>query len=509
MSNCYVFKSRLQEYAQKALLSTPVYETIKEGPSHEPSFRSTVVVNEVRYDSLPGFSSRKSAEQSAAEVALVELEKSGVMNESISQPVHETGLCKNLLQEYAQKMNYAIPLYECHKVEQPGRALFSCHVDIGGIKYIGASAKTKKEAEIKAARVALLAIQSTESWSSEQPNDHSMYTVIPSKKVRDPLETPAMLKPKKGKNLKKKPWKNRRARNGGNRVHDENMGNLGVDMDGRAGLELNQIDASGVQVTNSGVPLMEGTPNWTRDERSEFNGNKEGLSAANDTSAPFANEALNQSDASGFRVTNLGFLPISAVNDALTPFGDGALDQNAASGFQVTNSGLLPMEGTPNWSQDGKSEFNRNKEGLSAVNDASTPFGNGAVNQSDASGFQVANSGLQPMEGTLNWSRDERTEFTGKKNRLSALNDASAPFGNGDLQDGHFTGLSFHQPDLGSLDVSMICGGDITGLVKEVNEIPGVEQVASVVNNSTMWDGLNQMANGTEATQSNGSTIGV
>lgn len=64
-----------------------MYETIKEGPSHEPSFRSTVIVKNVRYDSLPGFFNRKAAEQSAAEVALVELAKSDEVNECISQPV--------------------------------------------------------------------------------------------------------------------------------------------------------------------------------------------------------------------------------------------------------------------------------------------------------------------------------------------------------------------------------------------------------------------------------------
>lgn len=87
VSNCYVFKSRLQEYAQKVKLPTPTYDTIKEGPSHEPSFRSTVIVDDVRYDSLPGFFSRKAAEQSAAEVALVALANSGAMDECISQPV--------------------------------------------------------------------------------------------------------------------------------------------------------------------------------------------------------------------------------------------------------------------------------------------------------------------------------------------------------------------------------------------------------------------------------------
>lgn len=68
-------------------LPTPVYETIKEGPPHVPSFKSTVIVNDIRYDSLPGFSNRKAAEQSAAEVALVELAKTGNMTDCISQPV--------------------------------------------------------------------------------------------------------------------------------------------------------------------------------------------------------------------------------------------------------------------------------------------------------------------------------------------------------------------------------------------------------------------------------------
>ncbi|KAJ7965828.1 Double-stranded RNA-binding protein [Quillaja saponaria] len=183
VSNCYVFKSRLQEYAQKVGLPTPVYDTIKEGPSHQPSFRSTVIVNDIRYDSLPGFLNRKAAEQSAAEVALMQLAESGGVNQCISQPVHETGLCKNLLQEYAQKMNYAMPLYQCQKDETPGRAAgFSCTVEIGGIRYIGAAARTKKEAEIKAARTALLAIRSSPSKSSQNQVGHSELTVIPVQK---------------------------------------------------------------------------------------------------------------------------------------------------------------------------------------------------------------------------------------------------------------------------------------------------------------------------------------
>ncbi|CAA6653765.1 unnamed protein product [Spirodela intermedia] len=205
VTDCYVFKSRLQEYAQKVGVPTPVYQTVKEGPSHEPVFKSTVIVNDVRYDSLAGFFNRKAAEQSAAEVALAEIEKSGKMTECLPT-VHETGLCKNLLQEYAQKMNYAIPSYQCNK-QASGKLPFSCTVEIGGIQYIGAAARTKKEAEIKAARTALLAINST-SWGYGI-NGVSQYTVLPGKKKGKestaPTEAVKNVKPRRAEFKKKWP----------------------------------------------------------------------------------------------------------------------------------------------------------------------------------------------------------------------------------------------------------------------------------------------------------------
>ncbi|TKW07903.1 hypothetical protein SEVIR_7G338200v4 [Setaria viridis] len=210
VENCYVFKSRLQEYAQKAGLPTPEYHTLKEGPSHEPVFKSTVVVNNTKYDSLPGFFSRKAAEQSAAEVALMEIVKSVPPTETKSIPaVQETGLCKNLLQEYAQKMNYAIPSYICTK-QASGVAPFVCTVEIGGIQYIGAAARTKKEAEIKAARTALLAIQ---GQSEGCGNGATKYIVVPGQREvketdKKPTETPKSLKVKKSGGRKK--WNKRK-----------------------------------------------------------------------------------------------------------------------------------------------------------------------------------------------------------------------------------------------------------------------------------------------------------
>ncbi|XP_068334767.1 uncharacterized protein [Pyrus communis] len=237
VSNCYVFKSQLQEYAQKVGMPTPVYETTKEGPSHAPSFKSTVIVNEVRYDSLPGFSNRKIAEQSAAEVALVELAKSADVDRSISQPIHETGLCKNLLQEYAQKMNYAIPLYECQKEETTDKTpLFSCTVEIGGIRYVGAVAKTKKEAEIKVARTALLAIRSSNSESSKESVGNTQLTVVPCKKrqaapITNSEETADVPKPKKPRPQKRK-FKKKPTGDKAGQTQVQNEGNSEVNMGG-------------------------------------------------------------------------------------------------------------------------------------------------------------------------------------------------------------------------------------------------------------------------------------
>ncbi|TVU27369.1 hypothetical protein EJB05_29974, partial [Eragrostis curvula] len=195
VENCYVFKSRLQEYAQKAGLLTPEYHTLKEGPSHEPIFKSTVVINNTKYESLPGFFSRKAAEQSAAEVALMEIARSVPATEGI-RAVQETGLCKNLLQD-------------CTK-QASGVAPFICTVEIGGIQYIGAAVRTKKEAEIKAARTALLAIQGQLEGGT---NGATQYIVVPGQRQvkeaeKRPIETPKPLKAKKDGYKKK--WNKRK-----------------------------------------------------------------------------------------------------------------------------------------------------------------------------------------------------------------------------------------------------------------------------------------------------------
>ncbi|XP_068657320.1 uncharacterized protein [Aristolochia californica] len=109
-------------------------------------------------------------------------------------------------------MNYAIPAYTTVKQVTTGKLPFSCTVEIGGIQYIGAAARTKKEAEIKAARTALLAIQSSTGKSGGKQEGGYAYTVLPCKKKARELETRSEaakpLKPKRA-GFKKK-WSKRR-----------------------------------------------------------------------------------------------------------------------------------------------------------------------------------------------------------------------------------------------------------------------------------------------------------
>ncbi len=67
------YKSQLQQYAQKVLSATPMYELLDEkGPDHSKCFEVSVVVQGRRYSSGWG-PSKKEAEQKAAYLALREL----------------------------------------------------------------------------------------------------------------------------------------------------------------------------------------------------------------------------------------------------------------------------------------------------------------------------------------------------------------------------------------------------------------------------------------------------
>lgn len=83
------YKSQLQQYAQKKLSATPLYELLDEkGPDHSKCFEVGVVIGSRHHGSAWG-PSKKEAEQKAAYLALQEL---GVIEASSNYDgEHEVG----------------------------------------------------------------------------------------------------------------------------------------------------------------------------------------------------------------------------------------------------------------------------------------------------------------------------------------------------------------------------------------------------------------------------------
>lgn len=68
--------------------------------------------------------------------------------------IQDEGLYKSLLQELAQKGGFRFPTYETDKSGPPHMPTFVSKVEIGGEIFEGQKAKSKKLAEMNAAKVA-------------------------------------------------------------------------------------------------------------------------------------------------------------------------------------------------------------------------------------------------------------------------------------------------------------------------------------------------------------------
>lgn len=162
-------------------------------------------------------------------------------------------------------MNYAMPLYSCKKDERPGRlSSYSCIVEIGGIRYIGASARTKKEAEIKAARTALLAIESRASHSSETQFGPTKLTVVPCKKrvaesnvkVDETSKVPKAKKPR----FKRKPPRKKKSGDKKGRNHIKSAAHVGANIESQPNGNDESCVSVHREVLENGEP-MEVRPN--------------------------------------------------------------------------------------------------------------------------------------------------------------------------------------------------------------------------------------------------------
>ncbi|OIW06135.1 hypothetical protein TanjilG_22357 [Lupinus angustifolius] len=197
-----MYKTKLQELCHDRKLGLPKYYTKKDGPDHMPTFKATVYVNSVTCTSLATFTSSKQAQNQAAMLAFntfsspphgsstptaecdtkqhIETEKplnvpsdsSVILNVINTQLIHpDTGRpCKSQLQNYAQWSN-PDPSISSSKTEAEQAAaevpFMSLSVDISekamdSKEFHGKAAKSKKEAQQNAAKVAYLALKEYE-----------------------------------------------------------------------------------------------------------------------------------------------------------------------------------------------------------------------------------------------------------------------------------------------------------------------------------------------------------
>lgn len=148
----HLYKSRLQSYAQRRNLTLPEYSSEREGPPHASRFRSKVTFDGKIYESSEFSLTIKEAEHAAAKVAWESLSLNEVEED-------DSTVYKNLLQELAQKKGFSVPKYKRTVSGPPHMPTFVSTVEIGGESFQGQAAKSKKQADMNAAKVAYNCLQ--------------------------------------------------------------------------------------------------------------------------------------------------------------------------------------------------------------------------------------------------------------------------------------------------------------------------------------------------------------
>ncbi|KAM1413146.1 hypothetical protein ACFXTO_025784 [Malus domestica] len=153
-------KNQLQTYAQKRNLLPPVYSCEREGPAHNSRFKCRVTIGGQTYEGQEFLPTLKDAEHAAAKAALTSILPNGVQED-------DSGLFKNLLQELIQKEGFSIPVYSSRMSGEPHVPVFVSSVEIEGETFMGQEARSKKQAELSAAKVAYHTLR--ERKSSQLP----------------------------------------------------------------------------------------------------------------------------------------------------------------------------------------------------------------------------------------------------------------------------------------------------------------------------------------------------
>ncbi|WJX29607.1 HLA class II histocompatibility antigen, DR beta 4 chain [Trifolium repens] len=164
------YKTQLQIYGQKRNLKLPEYSPEWEGPHHAMRFKCKVTIDGQTFESPKFYPTLKEAEHAAAEIALKSLSPTGIQEDEIV-------VYKNLLQELVQKEGFQLPVYTTTKSGEAHKPIFSSQVEIEGKTFTGQESKSKKQAEMSAAKVAYTTLKERKALGG-QPPDCSKENVI-------------------------------------------------------------------------------------------------------------------------------------------------------------------------------------------------------------------------------------------------------------------------------------------------------------------------------------------
>ncbi|XP_071739098.1 uncharacterized protein [Rutidosis leptorrhynchoides] len=155
-----IYKSLMNQHAQKIWKQLPVYQTLNEGSEHSPKFRCTVWVGGMSYTSPSTFQRRKMAEMDASRVALFG-SLQNLKNEASRLVSEDKSMCKSILVEYAHRMNIQNPTY--HTIQLDTRPVFRSSLVFDGVSCTGENCKSKKESERSAALDVILKVLDSDS----------------------------------------------------------------------------------------------------------------------------------------------------------------------------------------------------------------------------------------------------------------------------------------------------------------------------------------------------------
>ncbi|KAI5443651.1 double-stranded RNA-binding protein 6 [Lathyrus oleraceus] len=158
----HLYKNQLQNYAQKRNLSLPEYAPEWEGPPHAMRFGCKVTIDGHTFQSPKFYSTLKEAEHAAAEIAFKSLSPNGVQEDDI-------GVYKNLLQELVQKEGSKLPVYSTNKSGEAHKPIFTSQVEVEGVVFTGQESKSKKQAEMTAAKVAYTTLKKRKAHDGQAP----------------------------------------------------------------------------------------------------------------------------------------------------------------------------------------------------------------------------------------------------------------------------------------------------------------------------------------------------